>query len=149
MDDLGEAALNMDSMELAGGRRELKTIASIDARLVQWAQWRQEGAGRPGMLGGGNTIAALMAGGGEIVRSTVPQDSTPDDIYDTDRAVTRLADMLQRVVTEHYLHSDATEVTRLMQCGCSRATYYRRLATAHHQVQFMLKRKPSRVRQRG
>ncbi len=141
------AISNMEQQQKA--RQEPKTIASIDAKLVRWAEWRMEGAGRPGMLGGGNTIAALMAGGGQITRSTAPQDSAPDDIYDTDRAVSRIDAQLQQVVTEHYLHSDASETVRLVQCGCSRATYYRRLATAHHQVLFLLKRKPSRVRQRG
>lgn len=133
---MGEAAMKLDL------QAELKTIAWVDVRLQRWAEWVERER-----MGGGNTqrnvIAALMDGKGVITRGTAPDGGMPDAIYDTDRAVRQLpADQLQ-VVTEHYRHADAPEPKRLARCGCSRRTYYRRLARAHQSI-MMLVRAPAR-----
>lgn len=134
---MGDAAEKMD--DLVAVRREPKTIASIDARLQRWAAWSLDGRGK--LVGGigASPVATIMDSCGHVVRSTAPASSMPDDIFDTDRAVTQLPAALNQVVREHYLHSDADEVTRVANCNCSPKTYYRRLARAHHAIQFMLK----------
>lgn len=130
---MGEAAMKLDL------QAEPKTIAWVDVRLQRWAEWVDRER-----MGGGNTqrnvIASLMDGQGVIARGTaMDAGSMPDAIYDTDRAVRQLpADQLQ-VVNEHYRHADAPEPKRLARCGCSRRTYYRRLARAHQVVMMLLK----------
>lgn len=134
---MGEAAMKLDL------QAEPKTIAWVDVRLQRWAEWVERER-----MGGGNTqrnvIAALMDGQGVLARGTAGDaGAMPDAIYDTDRAVRQLpADQLQ-VVTEHYRHADAPEPKRLARCGCSRRTYYRRLARAHQSI-MMLVRAPAR-----
>jgi len=138
---MGNAALELDQST------ELKTIDWVDARLRAWAEWCEAGGAVVGMGYGRNPIAGAIENGGQIIRGTGPasQAGGYDPDYETDRAVSKLPDDLRQVVVEHYRHADAAEWKRVRRCGCSRRTYYRRLARAHQSV-MMLIRVPAQPR---
>lgn len=135
-----------EKLELNTGRRgamrcEPTQITWVDKRLVQWGEWSEENRGIAIGLGYGNNP---LAGG---VRSTASEGATamPDGIYEIDRAVVRLPVDLHKVVIEHYRHPDCPESKRVERCGCSRATYFRRLAKAHVAVMMLLPKRKEQI----
>ena len=118
---------------------ETKRIAKVDRWLEDWSEFVLAGdASASGY--GSSTLAAVMDGMGEVVRSTVKGVSgLPDLIFDVDRAVNQLKPELKAVVFEHYVNRSALAEQRLRACGCSSKTYYRRLARAHQCVLFSVR----------
>lgn len=139
----------ISSLQALGSLEQKPTgmLKKIDERLNQWADWKA-GAGRCAAGGGCNPIATLMASGGVMARSTNPDaGGMPDDVYDTDQAVNKLAEPLQTVVLIHYLNTDLIPRQKFERVGVSKPTYYRRLSAAHRDIQFLLKpNKPLRSR---
>jgi len=123
------------------GPKHVGLIPVIDRRLDTWGQWRLEndGGGRI-QSSWGSMLGALIAGGGEIIRSTDPSaGSMPDDIFDTDRVVQKLEPKLRMVVEAQYMDLLSTRVEKGNQCGCSSKTFYNRLVAAHGKILFLLK----------
>ncbi|WP_028301526.1 hypothetical protein [Oceanospirillum beijerinckii] len=123
------------------GPKKLKAIPGIDGKLQIWARWRlmndEQG---PGEAYGCSMLGALIAGGGQHIRSTnSSSDSMPDDIFDTDRAVTKLPLELRMVVEAQYLDVHLELAEKCGKAGCSKPTFYKRLYKAQHQILFMLK----------
>ena len=130
---MGYAAQQLEKLDQQGP-------AIVVLRLQSWARWL-EGSRTGVSLGyGGCTIAAVVDGGGQFVRSTAPgrADDMPENIYQVERAVNQLDAKHKQVIVEHYRHPDAAESKRLAVCNCSRATYYRRLQQAHQHVLMLL-----------
>lgn len=123
------------------GPRKLKAIPAIDARLQIWARWRLMNDDRGGgEASGSSMLGAIMDGGGQYIRSTNPSaNSMPDEIFDMDRAVTRLPDKLRMAVELKYLEDQLDTTTRAARCGCSTKTFYSRIYQAQHELLFMLK----------
>ncbi|SEG15337.1 hypothetical protein [Marinobacterium lutimaris] len=131
---MGDAAETLDQ------QREPTTIAWIDVRLKAWAEWCETGGVVVGLGYGKNPIGGAVDNGGMIIRSTgtAAQPDSYDPNYEIDQAVVKLGADLKTVVVEHYRHEDAPEAKRVYRCGCSRSTYFRRLAKAHQHILFML-----------
>ncbi|MBB1485798.1 hypothetical protein [Oceanospirillum sediminis] len=131
------------------GPKKLKAIPAIDARLQIWARWRLMNEDRgEGEASGSSMLGAIMDGGGQYIRSTNPSaNSMPDEVFDMDRAVTKLPIELRMVVETKYLddHLDAPE--KMSKCGCSKRHYYSRLYQAHHELLFMIST-PEQLRER-
>lgn len=123
-------------------------IGEIDARLRAWSEWCEHGGVVVGLGYGINPIGSAVENGGQIIRGTGPasQPGGYDPHYEIDRAVSQLPSDMQQVVVEHYRHADAAEWKRVRRCGCSRRTYYRRLARAHQAILFLLEAPRSRWR---
>ena len=123
------------------GPKKLKAIPAIDGKLQIWARWRlmndEQGSGE---AQGCSMLGALIDGGGQYIRSTNSSgDSMPDEIFDTDRAVTQLPLELRMVVEAQYLDDHLELADKCSKAGCSKPTFYRRLYQAQHQILFMLK----------
>lgn len=131
------------------GPKKLKAIPAIDARLQIWARWRLMNEDRgEGEASGSSMLGAIMDGGGQYIRSTNPSaNSMPDEIFDMDRAVTKLPVKLRMVVETKYLeeHLEVTEMAA--KCGCSKSTLFNRVIKAHHELLFMIST-PEQLRER-
>lgn len=128
--------------------RETGMLKNIDQRLIQWADWKAGSSASCAGSGGGNIIATLMESQGELIRCTNPDiGGMPDDVYDIDQAVNQLSESMQAVVELHYLNFELAPYQKALQLGLSKATYYRRVWKAHHEIQFLLKPK-NRLRSR-
>lgn len=123
------------------GPKRTGLIPVIDRRLNTWGQWRLANDENGQIQSScGSMLGALIAGGGEIIRSTDPSaDSMPDDIFDTDRVVQKLEPKLRMVVEAQYMDLMSTRAEKGNQCGCSSKTFYNRLVVAHGQILFLLK----------
>lgn len=125
------------------GPKRLGLIPVIDHRLDTWGRWRLSNDRERVQATYGSTLGALIAGGGELIRSTNPNfGSMPDDIFDTDRAVQKLELKLRMAVEVQYMDFISTRNEKAAKCGCSSKTFYNRLGQAHQQILFLL-RSPS------
>ncbi len=121
-------------------------IEEIDRRLHEWAEYRVGGAGGGGL----SVLAALIAGQGQVVRSTATEVYVPDRIIDTGDAVAKLEKDYRRIIHLQYLDTYLRPDQRARKARCSRMTFYRRLHSAHLQVLMHLKPpKPLRTRTIG
>tara|TARA_R110001583_G_scaffold34551_1_gene115879 strand:- start:27313 stop:27729 length:417 start_codon:yes stop_codon:yes gene_type:complete len=122
-------------------------IEAIDKRLWAWSEYRMGGGMRLGGTGD-CVLAAVIAGKGEVIRSSVMEVYIPDEVLDTAQAVDKLPDDLRRVVDVHYLQANLSPDQKAIRCRLSRKTFYRRLDTAHQYVLYLLtppKRRVQRV----
>ena len=118
---------------------EQRTIATIDTRLKVWAEYISAQAN--GSPLGRNQLAVLMESAGDFIASTAPDDGMPDYVDATDKAVRRIQEQMPAlwlVIREHYVYAEKLDDQRFKAVGCSRATYYRRLAQAHQAVLFQV-----------
>ncbi len=122
-------------------------INEIDRRLLAWAEYQLGGGCQ--MVGGyGSMMAAISAGGGQVIRSTVTEVYVADEVLDTEAAVDKLAKDLRKVVNYHYLNNELSIEQKASKCRLSKPTYYRRLDTAHQHVLYLLqpRKKPGTER---
>lgn len=108
-------------------------IKRIDEMLKLWAQDLHspvpDNAGGPS---GGNMIAMLMECKGELIRGTRGSRVLLDESADIELIVNKhLAPELAVVVWEHYCNQESFLSQKMLHCGCSAPTYYRRLHDAH------------------
>ena len=141
-----------EKMDLDQGRAkrvrvETKVLPWMDKRLEQWAECvpsASDGLGGSGGSGYGNSaLASIIDAKGDVVRSTGGgvAGEMPDSVYEIHKAMRKLAvsdKALHAALCEHYQHADADEAVRVMRCGCSRRTYFRRVAMGHHAVAYLL-----------
>jgi hypothetical protein len=108
-------------------------IKRIDEMLKIWAQeLHQLSNFIDGGSTGGNIIALLMACKGELIRGTRGSRVLLDESADIELIVNKhLSPELALVVVEHYCNSDSLLSQKMLHCGCSAPTYYRRLHDAH------------------
>jgi len=105
-------------------------IRRIDTMLKLWA----EDLHTPpqGACGGGNMIAMLMECKGELIRGTRGSRVLLDESADVELIVNKhLAPELAVVVREHYCNRESLLSQKMLHCGCTAPTYYRRLHDAH------------------
>ena len=115
-------------------------IKRIDEMLKLWAQDLHspvsENAGGPS---GGNLIAMLMECKGELIRGTRGSRVLLDESADIELIVNKhLPPQLSVVVREHYCNHESFLSQKMLHCGCSAPTYYRRLHEAHVSIDGML-----------
>lgn len=92
-----------------------------------------------GGSGGGNMIAMLMECKGELIRGTRGSRVLLDESVDIELIVNKhLAAELALVVMEHYCNHDSFLSQKMLHCGCSAPTYYRRLHDAHVSIDGLL-----------
>lgn len=139
---------DLDDLDLAEvvkpkrvGPKRAELIPMIDRRLQTWGEWRLANDGQWSTeAAGSNMLGKLIDGGGQLSRTTNPSaGSMPDDVFDTCRAVSKLATDLQMVVHAEYMSLIETKDEKAEQCGCVVRTFHRRLCKAHQQILFLLK----------
>ncbi|PNG30971.1 PA0613 family protein [Pseudomonas protegens] len=108
-------------------------IKRIDEMLKLWAQdLHMPTTLAIGTVGGGNMIAMLMECKGELIRGTRGSRVLLDESADIELIVNKhLPPELALVVMEHYCNYDSLLSQKMLHCGCSAPTYYRRLHEAH------------------
>lgn len=112
-------------------------IKHIDTLLKLWAEDLHSEA--PEVTGGGNMIAMLMETKGELIRGTRGSRVLLDESADIELIVNKhLPPQLSLVVREHYCNHDSFLSQKMMHCGCSAPTYYRRLHEAHQCIANLL-----------
>ncbi|MBB1489081.1 hypothetical protein [Oceanospirillum sediminis] len=128
------------SEDRKGPGKRTKLIPSIDRRLDAWGQWRMANDGQGCTEVAGTTmIARMMSTGGHLISSTNPSaGSMPDEIFDTDQAVSKLPDKLRMAVEVQYMDQISTKQEKASKCGCGAVTFYRRLWSAHEKILFFL-----------
>jgi hypothetical protein len=105
-------------------------IRRIDTMLKLWAEDLHTSP--QGACGGGNMIAMLMECKGELIRGTRGSRVLLDESADVELIVNKhLAPELAVVVREHYCNRDSLLSQKMLHCGCTAPTYYRRLHDAH------------------
>ena len=108
-------------------------IKRIDTLLKLWADDLHSDA--PEGSGSGNMIAMLMETKGELIRGTRGSRVLLDDSADIELIVNKhLSPELSVVVREHYCNHDSFLSQKMLFCGCSAPTYYRRLHEAHQYI---------------
>lgn len=113
-------------------------IKRIDEMLKLWAQ-DLHSPQVCGVAGGGNMIAMLMECKGELIRGTRGSRVLLDESADIELIVNKhLAPELSLVVREHYCNQDSFLSQKMLHCGCSAPTYYRRLHDAHVSIDGLL-----------
>lgn len=106
-------------------------VAYADCRLDAWASWVKGGMpSLPGTTLLGRIIEQGANGAAQVGQSV---DGMPDDILATDRAVAKLDVFERRVIKVYYLTYADSEI-KAAQCGCSRATFWRRLPRAQKRI---------------
>ena len=115
-------------------------IKRIDEMLKLWAQDLHSPMTTSfGGSGGGNMIAMLMECKGELIRGTRGSRVLLDESADIELIVNKhLAPELALVVVEHYCNDESFLSQKMLHCGCSAPTYYRRLHDAHVSIEGML-----------
>ena len=112
-------------------------IKRIDTLLKLWADDLHSDA--PEGSGSGNMIAMLMETKGELIRGTRGSRVLLDDSADIELIVNKhLSAELSVVVREHYCNHDSFLSQKMLFCGCSVPTYYRRLHEAHQYIDGLL-----------
>lgn len=112
-------------------------IKRIDALLKLWAEDLHSQA--PEGSGSGNMIAMLMETKGELIRGTRGSRVLLDESADIELIVNKhLPPELSVVVREHYCNHDSFLSQKMLFCGCSAPTYYRRLHEAHQYIDGLL-----------
>lgn len=112
-------------------------IKRIDTLLKLWADDLHSDA--PEGAGSGNMIAMLMETKGELIRGTRGSRVLLDDSADIELIVNKhLSPELSVVVREHYCNHDSFLSQKMLFCGCSAPTYYRRLHEAHQYIDGLL-----------
>lgn len=112
-------------------------IKRIDTLLKLWADDLHSDA--PEGSGSGNMIAMLMETKGELIRGTRGSRVLLDDSADIELIVNKhLSPELSVVVREHYCNHDSFLSQKMLFCGCSAPTYYRRLHEAHQYIDGLL-----------
>ena len=105
-------------------------IRRIDTMLKLWAEDLHTPT--QGACGGGNMIAMLMECKGELIRGTRGSRVLLDESADVELIVNKhLAPELAVVVREHYCNRESLLSQKMLHCGCTAPTYYRRLHDAH------------------
>lgn len=113
-------------------------IKRIDEMLKLWAQDLHVPV-TCGAAGGANMIAMLMACKGELIRGTRGSRVLLDESVDIELIVNKhLAPELSLIVREHYCNHDSFLSQKMLHCGCSMPTYYRRLHEAHASIESLL-----------
>lgn len=115
-------------------------IKRIDEMLKLWAQdLHTPIIENCGGASGGNMIAMLMECKGELIRGTRGSRVLLDESADIELIVNKhLAPELALVVMEHYCNHDSFLSQKMLHCGCSTPTYYRRLHEAHVCIEGLL-----------
>ena len=123
------------------GPKRAGLIPVIDRRLQTWGEWRLANDGQWSTEAAGSSmLGKLIDGGGQLSRTTDPSaGSMPDDVFDTDRAVSKLPVKLQMAVEVQYMCLDLTRDEKAEQCGCTHKTLYNRLESAHQKILMLLK----------
>jgi predicted DNA-binding protein (UPF0251 family) len=100
-------------------------VAYADCRLDAWASWvRGEfGGAWPTITQLGRFIEQGALGASQ---AGAPLSGMPEHILEVDAAVARLEELLRTVLLVYYLTYADSEV-KADQCGCSRATFWRRV----------------------
>lgn len=112
-------------------------IKRIDTLLKLWAEDLHSEA--PEGSGSGNMIAMLMETKGELIRGTRGSRVLLDESADIELIVNKhLPPQLSVVVREHYCNYDSFLSQKMLYCGCSAPTYYRRLHEAHQHIEGLL-----------
>ena len=89
--------------------------------------------------GCGKMIAMLMETKGELIRGTRGSRVLLDESADIELIVNKhLPPELSVVVREHYCNHDSFLSQKILFCGCSAPTYYRRLHEAHQYIDGLL-----------
>lgn len=113
-------------------------IKRIDEMLKLWAQDLHTPVSC-GAVGGGNMIAMLMECKGELIRGTRGSRVLLDESVDIELIVNKhLPPELSLIVREHYCNHDSYLSQKMLHCGCSTPTYYRRLHDAHVCIEGLL-----------
>ncbi len=114
-------------------------IKRIDEMLKLWAEDLHSPHEGRSELGGGNMIAMLIECKGELIRGTRGSRVLLDESADIELIVNKhLAPELALVVMEHYCNHESFLSQKMLHCGCSAPTYYRRLHDAHVHIEGML-----------
>lgn len=114
-------------------------IKRIDDMLKLWAEDLHSPHEGGSELGGGNMIAMLMECKGELIRGTRGSRVLLDESADIELIVNKhLPAQLSVLVWEHYCNHDSFLSQKMLHCGCSAPTYYRRLHEAHVLIDGML-----------
>lgn len=113
-------------------------VAYADCRLDAWASWVR------GEFGGAwptiTQLGRLMEQGAfGASQPGAPLTGLPDHIVEVDSAVARLEELLRLVIMVYYLTYADSEV-KAEQCGCSRATFWRRVTRGQKTIVGMLLR---------
>ncbi|QFT56585.1 hypothetical protein [Microbulbifer sp. THAF38] len=115
-----------------------KLKKALEQRLEEWLQWSSAGhSGLPhGLAGSGNSLAALMSSGGELIRSTAPQNGYQcPRAEEVDRCLITLTQLLPgaRKVVELELYAGRpgfeTQALRAKSIEMSRRQYVEYLNT--------------------
>lgn len=115
-------------------------IKRIDEMLKLWAEdLHSPVTTSSGGPSGGNMIAMLMECKGELIRGTRGSRVLLDESADIELIVNKhLPPQLSVVVREHYCNHESFLSQKMLHCGCSAPTYYRRLHDAHVNIEGML-----------
>ena len=115
-------------------------IKRIDEMLKLWAEDLHSPVSTSlGGASGGNMIAMLMECKGELIRGTRGSRVLLDESADIELIVNKhLAPELALVVMEHYCNHESFLSQKMLHCGCSAPTYYRRLHDAHVNIESLL-----------
>ena len=112
-------------------------IKRIDTLLKLWAEDLHSES--PEGTGSGNMIAMLMETKGELIRGTRGSRVLLDESADIELIVNKhLPPQLSVLVHEHYCNHDSFLSQKMLYCGCSAPTYYRRLHEAHQRIANLL-----------
>src|SRR5687767_37838 len=110
-------------------------IAYADCALDAWASWvREILSGYPAATLLGRIIEQGVSGAAQPGNQL---DGMPDEVLATDRAVGRLDVIEKEVVMVYYLTYADSDI-KARECGCSRATFFRRIARAQKNVYELL-----------
>lgn len=145
-----------EKLDIKRARVEAACVPWVDKRLQAWAEWLACDVGGfvSGVGYGNSALASIIDARGDVVRSTGggAAGEMPDSVYEIDRAMRKLSSSdskLHTALCEHYRHADADEAVRVARCGCSRRTYFRRIAQGHHALLFLLPGRKVAVSDRG
>ena len=112
-------------------------IKRIDTLLKLWAEDLHSES--PEGTGSGNMIAMLMETKGELIRGTRGSRVLLDESADIELIVNKhLPPQLSVLVREHYCNHDSFLSQKMLYCGYSAPTYYRRLHEAHQCIANLL-----------
>lgn len=143
------AAEKLDFVEQGRSQRSVKRVEPrqidwVDSRLQHWAAQRFADQDRYSGAGGfgPSVLAAVVESKGVVVRSTAKVGSLMSDgDYEIDKAMRELEKRepgLHAVIEVHYCQADVDEAVRIARCGCSRRTYFRRIASGHAALAMLL-----------